>query len=87
MGTPFCLHQDRAVRATMPPSGALPAPTSLATSTPLLARSHSLHIEAGLREVASTFGELDRAERGRERRRREQIGDLLVGPGWLTPWA
>jgi len=40
-----------------------------------------IHIKAGLREIAFALGDLDRAESRQNRRRREQIGDLLVSAG------
>ena len=62
--------------ATMPPSGALPAPTCLATSTPPRA-DRELDVETGVLEIALALGEPDRPERRQDRRRREQIGDLF----------
>ena len=61
---------------TMPPIGALPAPTCLATSTPPRA-DREVDVESGFLEIALALGQLDRREGRQDRRRREQIGDLL----------
>ncbi len=77
-GTPFC-RTTMGASATMPPSGALPAPTCLATSTPPRP-DRVAHVESGLREIALALGELDRSEGRQQRRRRKEIGDLLCRP-------
>ncbi len=40
------------------------------------------HVEAGFGEIALAFGELDRAEGGKKRRRREEIGDCFACMDW-----
>ena len=77
-GTPFC-RTTIGASATMPPSGYV-AGADLLGDIDAAAADRVAHVETGVLEIALALGEPDRSESRQQRRRREQISDLLIRP-------